>query len=121
LPAKVSIASRRQNRLVLWVNRRVRSIRDLQAVVVVGLVGLAGPLLLDGWQHRAAVHEGEHVRHGLRGPVADAVEDAWVRGIEVAKRSGPLAHTVTGARGDVGEDVGAYVPAAEGVEAPAEG
>lgn len=46
------------------------------------------------------------------------VEDAGVGEVEELAWAGPFAELVAGGLSDEGEDVGAYVPAAEGVETP---
>lgn len=100
------------------------TIRDLQIVSVEGLPEVLFPLLCDGWQRLAAVHVGPDVGDRLWGPVL-RVEDARVREVEVVVGEpggvAPLAQTVAGFGGHVGEDVGADVVSAEGVEVPVEG
>ena len=62
------------------------------------------------------------IRDRLWGPLAVRVEDARVRSIEVAVREvwrrGPFADPVAGVLSYVCEDVGADIPAAEGVQVP---
>lgn len=101
------------------------SIRDLELPVVDGLLDLGEPLALDGGQDGAAVLGDEQgVGHGLRRPVAGGVEDARVRGVEEAVGeiglAGPRADLVARVLRNVGEDVGADVVSAEGVEVPEE-
>lgn len=64
--------------VLVRVNRRVSSIRDLEFAVIVGLPELAGPLELDGGQDGAAILNGEDVGHRLGGPLGESGKDAVV-------------------------------------------
>lgn len=89
--------------------------------MIIVLVGRSLPLLLDGRKRSAAVPPGVDIRHWLWSPFL-TVEDTRVAVVEVhgvkGWAVGPFAQAIARMRGDVAEDVGADVPAAEGVEIP---
>lgn len=89
--------------------------------MIVVLVMLVLPVLLDRWEGCAAVSARVAVWHWLRCPLL-AVEDAGVAIVEVhVGECGPirpLAQAVASVSGDVGEDVGANIPATKRVEVP---
>jgi hypothetical protein len=108
--------------LPLGINRRVRTIRDLQLPIINRLLNLAQPLLPDRRKHGSAVlADEERVRNGLGSPDAGGVEDSRVRGVEeTILEVGEGADLVFGLFGDDGEDVCADVVTTEGVEVPDE-
>ena len=104
------------------VNRRIRSIRNLELAVVIILALLANPLVLDSRERSAPIASRMAIGHWLRRPFPLRVEDTGVRGVEVAVleigRRVPGADLVACVLADVLEDVGADVPASERVEVP---
>lgn len=100
-----------------WVRRGW----DFQLSTIHRLLLLVNPLLPDLWQNGSSVDFDQGVGHWLRRPRL-RVEDARIAGVEGGVcerwRACPATQLVIRVLGDIAEDIGAYVIAAESVGVP---